>query len=62
MDKEAESLIRPILSALGIIQTLKPNNGIIECPKCKGKLHYKRYPNKKVYGKCETIDCLSWMM
>lgn len=43
----------------------KPKNdrvGIIECPKCKGKLHYSISSyNNHVWGKCETENCLAWM-
>jgi len=37
--------------------------GTIECPKCKGVLHYtiSGY-NGHVWGKCEKEDCLRWMM
>ena len=37
--------------------------GIIECPMCKGKLHYSISGfNGHIWGKCETEGCLSWMM
>lgn len=41
----------------------KGTKGEIECPKCKGKLHYtiSGY-NGHVWGKCETENCLAWMM
>lgn len=38
-------------------------HGIIECPMCKGKLHYSISGfNGHIWGKCETEGCLSWMM
>ena len=47
--------------ALAKIAELKENSGIIECPKCKGKLRYTRHSNGHVWGKCETENCLSWL-
>lgn len=36
--------------------------GVIECPKCKGKLHLSQAAyNGHVWGKCETEGCVSWM-
>ncbi len=41
----------------------RAGHGIVECPKCKGKLHYNVASlNGHVWGKCETKDCLAWMM
>jgi hypothetical protein len=54
--------MKDILKALSLIRDKKPDKGVVECPSCKGKLNYTRLPNKKVYGKCETMGCLSWMM
>lgn len=35
---------------------------IIECPKCKGKLHLTQSAyNGHVWGKCETEGCVSWI-
>lgn len=35
---------------------------IIECPKCKGKLHLSIAAyNGHVHGHCETKGCVSWM-
>lgn len=37
--------------------------GTIECPKCKGRLHYSVAGyNGHIHGKCATEGCLSWMM
>lgn len=37
-------------------------NGVVECPQCKGKLHYSiAGSNGHLWGNCETADCLSWM-
>lgn len=36
--------------------------GIIECPKCSGKLHYSiASSNGHVHARCETPHCLAWM-
>lgn len=59
--KEIENISVIAFGALSIISTRKENNGIIECPKCGGKLHYTRASNGHVWGKCETENCLSWM-
>lgn len=35
---------------------------VIECPKCKGRLHLSQSSyNGHVHGKCETDGCVSWM-
>lgn len=35
---------------------------VIECPKCKGKLHLSQSSyNGHVHGSCETSGCVSWM-
>jgi len=35
--------------------------GVIECPKCQGKLHlHQSSYNGHVHGQCETPDCVSW--
>ena len=41
----------------------KDARGEIECPACKGKLHYSIASyNGHIWGKCETEKCLEWMM
>jgi len=36
--------------------------GTVECPACKGKLHYSvAGVNGHLWGSCETPECLSWM-
>ena len=40
----------------------KTTTGVIECPKCKGRLHYSISGyNGHIHGKCETDGCLSWI-
>lgn len=35
---------------------------IVECPACKGKLHLSIAAyNGHIHGRCETINCVSWM-
>ena len=37
-------------------------NEVVECPVCKGKLHLSQAAyNGRVWGKCETPECVSWM-
>lgn len=42
----------------------RPYRGTIPCPKCGGTLHYlaKTSARGTIWGKCETADCLSWMV
>jgi len=36
--------------------------GKVECPKCKGVLHYRISSyNGHIWGQCETSGCLAWM-
>ncbi len=62
---EMEEIFRGIDKATENIKLLhgKSNaRGTIECPICKGKLHYTVASlNGHVHGKCETENCLSWM-
>ena len=52
----AFAMIRPFR------QRGKTTTGVIECPKCKGRLHYSVSGyNGHIHGKCETDGCLSWM-
>lgn len=47
----------------GQMDDRKGFRGTIECPVCKGILHYTiAGGNHHIWGKCETEDCLSWMM
>jgi len=37
--------------------------GVIKCPACDGVLHYSIAEcNGHIWGKCETENCLKWMM
>lgn len=37
-------------------------SGVIDCPKCHGKLHYSISSyNGHIHGKCETQGCVSWV-
>jgi len=41
----------------------KGASGSIECPKCKGELHYSiAGGNHHIWGRCKTEGCLSWTM
>ena len=37
-------------------------NGTIPCPICAGNLHWRISAyNGHIWGRCETLDCVSWM-
>lgn len=54
-------VVMPVVSAW----RKKPPIGkreVIECPKCKGRLHLSQSSyNGHVHGKCETDGCVSWI-
>lgn len=40
----------------------KPSTrGVIECPNCKGRLHWSMAFNKHIHASCETPKCCAWM-
>lgn len=57
---ERMSVVMPVVNAW---RNKKPfrKAEVIECPKCKGRLHLSQSYNGHVHGKCETEDCVSWM-
>lgn len=59
--KNVGSSFRFTLLAIKTIKDQNENKGIIECPKCKGELHFTRaFSNGHIWGKCKTENCLSW--
>lgn len=35
---------------------------VVECPACKGRLHLSIAGSRShVHGRCETVNCVSWM-
>lgn len=66
MDEAMErmAVVMPVVNAW---RTWKENNRVakqevIECPKCKGKLHLSQSSyNGHVHGHCETEGCVSWL-
>jgi hypothetical protein len=61
-----QEIIDNTIAAIGTILEKHPKmedaKGEIECPLCKGILHYtKSGYNNHIWGKCETEDCLSWV-
>lgn len=41
---------------------IKGGSGVVECPKCGGRLHWsKAAVNGHIWGRCETKGCLSWI-
>lgn len=51
-----------IMEAMCTISDLKGTVGQIKCPACGGILRWSRAPtNKHVWGKCRTVNCLTWL-
>lgn len=42
----------------------RPFQGVIDCPKCGGHLHYlaKATARGTIWGTCATPGCISWMV
>lgn len=64
----AESFERAMTARKAIVEHAGPHqngvgkSGVIECPNCKGQLHYSRAGrNGHVMAKCETDGCVVWM-
>jgi hypothetical protein len=51
-----------ILEALLSIAIDSRKQGSIPCPKCGKDLHFSIAGNGHVWGKCETKDCLNWVI
>lgn len=60
---ERMSIVMPVVNKWRVHP--KPEHDrseVIECPKCKGKLHLSQSSyNGHVHGHCETEGCVSWM-
>lgn len=41
--------------------TMDVRERVVECPRCKRRLHYTVHYNGNVWAKCETEGCLCWM-
>lgn len=61
MDRMA--IVMPVVSNWRVKPKPKQDrHEIIECPKCKGRLHLSQSSyNGHVHGHCETKGCVSWM-
>jgi hypothetical protein len=54
--------LSPVEVALEAIRALPGDRGEINCPTCRGRLHWSRAAeNGHVWGRCETEDCVSWI-
>lgn len=61
-DTDSDKHVINTLSAFAIIVGTGKYKGHIECPSCKGKLHFTRAKsNGHVWAKCETKDCISFI-
>ena len=62
--KESEDSEKSLLDVLVVIALIpeKGNRGTVECPKCKGVVHWTRSAyNGHRHAKCETDNCLAFM-
>lgn len=57
------SIVMPVVNDWRIKpKPAQDRSEVIECPKCKGKLHLSQSAyNGHVHGRCETEGCVSWM-
>jgi len=65
--KKFEAGLGGVLAAIAAIQKKEGKKrgvvGTIECPVCGKSLKYSiAASNGHVWGKCETTNCLAWMM
>ncbi len=63
--KKIEAIINGTRIALEKIQNkikeTGKRQGFIICPICNKRLFFDKHTNGHIWGKCETINCLSWM-
>lgn len=60
--EEILRLVMPIMIGMKKRHKGQRAKEVIECPKCKGRLHLSiAATNGHVWGKCETEGCLAWM-
>jgi len=54
--------IKAIIDHAGKYVKGQGKQGVIECPTCKGKLHYSRAGyNGHIHASCETVGCVRFM-
>jgi hypothetical protein len=58
---EVSQLFGFISQACKSIATQSGYIGVVDCPKCNGKLNWSRASNGHVHGTCQTNECLRWM-
>jgi hypothetical protein len=59
---EMRARARSIMAAMKACREAKSSSGTVECPECKGKLHFSiASSNGHLWGRCEKDGCLSWM-
>ncbi len=61
MSEKMSGHIKATLRAMVLIQESGEQSGTIECPACKGVLHFAVASNGHQRAKCETPDCLAYM-
>lgn len=61
--KEWDKLVTAQITVIGEIKKSGKQHGIIECPICKKNIGFTVSPsNGHILGKCETENCLAWIM
>ena len=63
-----EAGLREVRKALPLIERIQREkrgqdwSGIKDCPICQKNLFVFHYRNGTYWGKCETKDCISWLL
>jgi len=62
-ERQSNNGLKYILDAIKLISKETGTEGKIKCPKCGNDLHWTRTSSRNhVWGKCETENCISWML
>jgi len=62
MQRDAEERIEQIHDAISTINMTGLSVGTIKCPRCGSlDLRFEVFSNGRIWGKCPTKGCLSWM-
>lgn len=59
--EEVNRLLDDAAKARAAILKTGLQSGVIECPKCNGKLHFSiAHLNRHIHARCASAGCLSW--
>lgn len=62
-DSDEADHMKHILASIKLIRATKKHSGTIVCPACEKTLYYTVAPsNGHIHAKCETDNCISYMM